>query len=63
MAVLTDHRSKLNFKNFSKAFNMYLDVNIQDSEVMVKFLESEGEQILDKELLIRESDDKIWCYK
>ena len=60
---LTGQSSQVNFKNFAEAFNMFLDVNIEDSEAMVKFLESEGDQIPDKELLISQSDDKIWFYK
>ena len=60
---LTGQSSQVNFKNFAEAFNMFLDVNIEDSEAMTKFLESEGDQIPDKELLISESDDKIWFYK
>ena len=60
---LTGQSSQVNFKNFAEAFNMFLDVNIEDSEAMLKFLESEGDQIPDKELLISQSDDKIWFYK
>ena len=30
---------------------------------MGKFLKSEGDQVPDKELLISECDNKIWCYK
>ena len=56
---LTGQSSQVNFKTFAEAFNMFLDVNIEDSEAMTKFLESEGDQIPDKELLISQSDDKI----
>jgi hypothetical protein len=60
---LTEHSSQVNFKNYATVFKMFLDVIIQESEAIIKFLESEGDQIAERELLISESEDKIWFYK
>ena len=49
---------------------MFLEVSIQDSEAMIKFLESKEEKMQpilrtlpDKELVISHCNDKTWFYK
>ena len=69
MAVLSKFLT-VNFKNYARAFDIFLEDSIQDSEAIVKFLESKEEKMQpilstlpDKELVISHCNDKTWFFK